>query len=108
MRRLRPHLRSLGAVFLVVAFLFAGLASSGRPIRMMPPPGGGQEEREEDPLRAETTLKLSGSEALFKHGGKTHLPSPELARDPVLQHARPLSEPLHVSLAPLPLPRRMC
>ena len=64
MRRLSLHIRSIGAVFLAVAFLFAGLASSGRPIRMMPPPGGGQEEREEDPLRAETTLKLSGAEAL--------------------------------------------
>jgi hypothetical protein len=97
MRRLRTYLRPIGGVFMVAAFMLAGLASGGRPIRSTPPPGGGQEEREEDPVRSETTLKLSGQEALYKHGGKTHLPSPELARDPVLQHARPLLEPLAVS-----------
>jgi len=102
--------RILAALLLACVFVISGLLGVGRGLRAAPPALGqqAQEERDEDPVRAQARLEGSAGEALFKHPDPSaHLPSPELAREPVVLRLRDHRPWLAAAPPHVFLPRRM-
>jgi hypothetical protein len=106
--------RKLASLLALFALVVSGSLAAGRYSRTQVVPSatgssGAPEEEEEERQTPETSKKLGGSEALFKHHrGCDHLPSPERTHDEVREapsRHRPVI--LLANVTPS-LPRRLC